>query len=227
MSTPRLQSQLDTPKEWVTDGKMFRIKSWEIEKEEIDTLVKTLIQGEYSINVIHSKEGELKGITLLYVKDPEDAEKIRTTLLVTSSGTELRKTHPLRGSIVKTRTIKTTAPNWITKKRLLNVFSKYNSDPKRYDIAVDGTVIKGIRYPVIRFHPTNVTRNGVITPVKVVYIEFSPDPECIHDSFIAYSMEHRHVFKNPLSGEEATLIFDEWLVEKINVKDTEKLVLRE
>jgi hypothetical protein len=214
MANPRTQSQLDTPKEWILDGRMFRIKSWEIKKEEIKSLMDTIIKGEYALNQIHDKNGELKGITLLYLRSPDDVELVRTTILLTESGTELRKTSQVPFSTIPTKTIKTTAPMWVTKQRLQAVFGKYNSDPKEYDLLIDQTLTKGVKYPIVRFYPTRVDRNGKKTQVKVAYIEFSPDPRYAKDSFIALSMEHRCLFKNPISGEEALLIFDKWTVEK-------------
>jgi hypothetical protein len=210
---PRTQSQLDTPKEWILDGRMFRIKSWEIKKEEIDVLIKSIVKGPYKLNQIHDKNGELKGITLLFLSSEEDVELIRTTILITSSGTELRKTSHILTPTIETKTIKTTAPLWVTKAKLYNIFSKYNSDPNTYDISVDQKMMVGIKYPIIRFHPTHVDRNGRKTKVNVAYVEFSPVPEYSKDSFIALSMEHRCVFKNIISDEEAVLIFDKWMVE--------------
>lgn len=222
VENPRIKSQIDTPHKWILDGRMFRILSWEIEEEEIRELLHREIGDEYSLNLIRSKEGELKGITLVYLKDPEKVEKLRTTLLITATGTELRKTSHLPVTVIPTRTIKTTAPMWITRKKIYNVFSKYNSDPNKYDIIVDQTLAKGIQYPVIRFHQTTVDRDGKNTRVKVVYVEFSPNPEYKNDSFIALSMEHRCRFKNAISGEEATLIFDKWTIEKEPKKEHKK-----
>lgn len=219
----RIQSQLDTPHEWILSGKMFRIKSWEIEKDEIDRLCSQIIKGEYKLNQIHGKDGTLKGITLLHVSDPEDVERVRTTLMITESGTELRKTSQLTNAAIETRTIKTTAPIWVTKKKLLSVFSKYNSDKTNRTIKVDGRDIEGIQYPIIRFYPTEVIRDGSKTKVNVAYVEFSPLEKYKYDSLVALSMEHRCSFFNNISGEEAILIFDRWTVEKDPLKDKKKL----
>ena len=223
MSSYRIQSQLDTPKEWILDGRMFRIKSWEIKKDEIATLISSLVEDQYKINQIHDKNGELKGITLLYLHSEKDVELIRKTLLITSSGTELRKTSHISPSTIETRTIKTTAPLWVTKGRIYSVFSKYNSDPNTYDISVDQKMMIGVKYPIIRFHPTHVDRDGKNTKVNIVYVEFSPRSGNSKDSFIALSMEHRCVFKNIISSEEAVLIFDKWMVEKITTSENKKL----
>lgn len=213
----RIQSQLDTPHAWIL-GKMFRIKSWEIGKDEIENTVSKIIKGEYKINQIHNKEGELKGITLLYVQDPEDLERIRTSLLITDSGTELRKTSQLPLSLIKSRTIKTTAPLWVTKKKVLSVFSKYNTDKTKRCMKINKVEVQNATFPIVRFYPTIVNREGVMTKVNVIYIEFSPLEECKYDSLIALSMEHRCKFINNISGEEAILIFDRWTVEKDPVR---------
>jgi leucyl aminopeptidase len=221
MSKPvsyRILSQEDTPSSWILGGKMFRIKSWEIKKEEIDRLCSTIIKGKYELNQIHSKDGDLKGITLLFISDRKDVEKIRKTILVTESGTELRKTSQLANSFISTRTIKTTAPVWVTSKKILKVFSKYNSDPTLRTLIVDKKEVNDVQYPIVRFFPTVVDRNGSKTKVNVIYIEFSPKESCKYDSFIALSMGFRCNLVNNISGEEATLIFDRWTVDKI--KDT-------
>lgn len=220
-STLRIQSQLNTPSSWILDGRMFRIKSWEITKEEIDDLMKTLVKGSYSINQIHLREGDLKGISLLYLELPEDVEKIRTTLLKTSSGTELKKISQVKQNLIESRTIKTTAPIWITKDKILEVFSKYNSDPTERSIIIDKKLLENVTYPLVRFYPTEVNRNGEIIQVNVIYIEFSPKYESRYDSFIALSMEHRCKFKN--DDEEAILIFNKWTVEKIKDKKRTKV----
>lgn len=212
----RIQSQLDTPHTWLLggeSGKMFRIKSWEIGIDEIDRLCSQIIKGKYKLNQIHGKDGTLKGITLLYVFEPEDVEKIRTTLMITESGTELRKTSHMTNAIVETRTIKTTAPIWVTKKKVLSVFSKYNSDMTKRSLKIDGEYVTDVMYPLVRFDPTEVIRDGIKTKVNVIYIEFSPLEEYKYDSLVALSMEHRCKFLNNISGEEATLIFDRWTVE--------------
>lgn len=224
MSESRIRSQENTPKSWILDGLMFRILSWEIEKEEIEELIDSLIgKGNYSINQIRSKNGELKsgGITLLYVKSPEDSEKIRTTLLITSSGTELRKIPHSFIKNIETKTIKTTAPLWITKEKILDVFSKYNTDQNVYDMKIEGKLIKGVKYPLVRFYPTIVDRNSIKTKVNIIYVEYSPKSECKNDSFIALSLEHRCKFYNKLSKEEAVLVFDKWVIEK-PIKDVIK-----
>lgn len=195
----RINSQKNTPKEWILNGKMFRIKTWEIDEPELKDLFDSLIKNDYSMNVIRDKNGILKGITLLYVNNPEDVETIRTTLLVTSTKSELRKTSQMHDTNIKSRTIKTTAPISITKEKFYSEFSKYNSDI-------------GSKYPLIRFHPTYVDRKGKRTKVNIVYIEFSPKSECVYDSFIALSMQHR------LTIEKDILIFDRWTDEKPIVK---------
>lgn len=233
-SEARKISQLNTPKEWILDGRMFRIKSWEIEEKEIHTVVDSLVKHEFKINVIRGKDGVPKGITLLYLSDPEDVEIIRTNLLITETCTELRKISQLSNPENVSRTIKTTAPLWISKERILKVFSKYNSDPDSYDFKIDGVKVKGVKYPIVRFYPTTVDRDttdkdtGKVsakkTKVNVVYVEFSPKEKCKYDSFIALSMEHRVPFYNSLSQEKATLIFDKWTVDKVTTKKTEGAV---
>lgn len=203
----RIQSQLNTPKEWIMNDRMFRIKSWEIGEAEIRSLLDTLIKHKYSLNLIKSKNGLLKGITLLYLTNEDDVEKIRTSLLVTSSGTELRKVSQIPKCDIASRTIKTTAPIWVTHARVFSIFSKYNTDPEPHK----GTQLP---YPLVRFHPTIVDRDGKLTHVNVVYVQYSDKPSSINDSFVALSMEHRSTVKNNISGEEATLIFDKWTVEK-------------
>lgn len=214
VANARIQSQLNTPKEWIMNNRMFRIKSWEIGEAEIRSLFDSLIKHKYSLNLIRGKSGELKGITLLYLTDDYDVEKIRTSLLITSSGTELRKVSQISKSDIASRTIKTTAPIWVTHARVFSIFSKYNTDPQFYDISMDHKMNKSTQYPLIRFHPTIVDRDGKMTHVNVVYVEFSPKPSCQNDSFVALSMEHRTQIKNNISGEMATLIFDKWTVEK-------------
>lgn len=211
---PRIQSQLNTPKKWIVNNRMFRIKSWEIEEPEIRSLLDTLIVHKYYLNVIRNKERVLQKITLLLLTNDEDVEKIRTTLLITSSGTELRKTAPLRNNVIPTRQLKTTAPIWLTYSRLMSIFSKYNTDMEYYDLPINHTIVKNVRYPLIRFHPTTVDRHGKLTKVHVVYIEFSPKISCQYDSFVALSMEHRSEIKNNISGDVETLMFDKWTVEK-------------
>lgn len=226
MSEIRILTQKQTPSSWILDGRMFRIVSWEIESEEIEELIDSLIgKDSYSINQIRSKEGDLKGITLLFINDPAKVEIIRTTLLVTSGGTELRKTTPLKNNIVDTHTIKTTAPLWITKERILSVFSKFNSDPHTYDLIVDEKELKNVKYPLVRFYRTVVDRKGVKTPVNVIYIEYSPHSKYKYDSFIALSIQHRCSFENYLSKEKAVLIFDKWYTEK-SVKESIKDIIK-
>lgn len=214
VANARIQSQLNTPKEWIMNNRMFRIKSWEIGEDEIRSLIDSLVKHKYSLNLIRGKSGELKGITLLYLTDDNDVEIIRTSVLITSSGTELRKVSQFPKSDIASRTIKTTAPIWVTHARVYSIFSKYNTDPQFYDISMDHKINKSTQYPLIRFHPTIVDRDGKMTHVNVVYVEFSPNPLCQNDSFVALSMEHRTVVKNNISGEMATLIFDKWTVEK-------------
>lgn len=211
----RIHSQLNTPKEWIMNNRMFRIKTWEIEETEIRALLDKLIVHKYYLNVIRNKEKQLQHISLLFLTDDSDVEKIRTTLLVTSSGTELRKTSQLKNNNISTRTLKSTVPIWLTHARVWSIFSKYNTDTKVYDnVVVDHKVLKNVQYPLIRFYPTTVDRKGKVAKVNVVYIEFSPNPACKNDSFIALSMEHRSEIKNNISGEIETLMFDEWTVEK-------------
>lgn len=220
----RIRMQLDIPKEWIMNGKMFRIKSWEIEEAEIRALIDTLVKHDYRINMIRGKDGILKGITLLYLTNKEDVEKIRTTLLITSSGTELRKISQLKESHIVSRTIKTTAPIWVTKEKILSIFSKYNTDAEEYDISVDHKFSKNTKYPLVRFHPTLVDREGKTISVNVVYVEFSPKFDSRYDSFTALSMEHRVEVKNNISGETAVLIFDKWTVEKTDpIKRKDKI----
>lgn len=225
MTSLRIQSQLDTPKSWILGERMFRIKSWEIEKEEIHTLIASIVKGPFHINQINNKEGELKGITLLYINNPEDVEIVRKTLLITSSGTELRKISHIKENIIDSKTIKTTAPIWVTANKVREVFSKYNSDFTKRTLTVDKKVVESVEFPVVRFYPTIVDRNGKSTKVNVVYIEFSPEEAHKHDSFIALSMEHRCKFTNNISKEEATLIFDKWTVEKIKAPIKTEVVL--
>lgn len=209
-------SQLNTPHDWVINGKMFRIKSWEIEEEEIRAVIDPLIKhGPYKINVIRGRDGITKGMTLLFVEHPLDVETIRTSLLITETGTELRKTSHFPNSNNVSRTIKTTAPIWITKERMYKIFSKYNTDPDTYDMIVDKKHLKNAKYPIIRFHPKVVDRHGKPTKVNVLYVEFSPKDSCKYDSFIALSMEHRVVIENALSKEVVVLIFDKWTVDKV------------
>lgn len=147
MSSARIQSQLDTPKTWILNDRMFRIKSWEIKEDEIKQLLDSIVKHDYKINLIRGKEGELKGITLLYLNHKEDVETIRTNLLVTSSGTELRKTSQIPNCSILSRTIKTTAPLWISYDRMYKIFSKYNTDNDTYDLPIDHKITKGVKYP--------------------------------------------------------------------------------
>lgn len=205
--------QLDTPTDWIINGKMFRLKTWELQLPEIEECIKKYISGPFSLSQIKDKEGELKGITLLYVDTPTDAEKIRKILLITSGGTKLRKM-PRKISLPSTTTLKTTAPTWASKQIIREAFAKYNTDPGSYNLIVDQNISNNVSYPIVRFFQRKIERNGRTVPAVVVYIEFSPRKEFSDDSYVALSMVHRLEIKNPISGEKATLVFENWISDK-------------
>lgn len=218
--------QFETPNDWAINGKMFRLKTWELQLSEIKDCIKKYINGPFSLSQIKDKEGELKGITLLYVDTPNDAEVIRKVLLVTSGGTKLRKM-PRKASLPITNTLKTTAPTWASKHVIRDAFAKYNTDPGSYNIVVDQQILNNVSYPIVRFFQRKIERNGRTVPAVVVYVEFSPKKEFVDDSYVALSMVHRLEIKNPISGEKATLIFENWISDKEMVSQMkEKRLLR-
>lgn len=210
------ETQDNTPDEWILDGRMFRIKTWELSHEEVESaILEHIPKDSFELSVIKDKTGESKGISLLYINDPEYVRKIKTHQLITRVGkiSNLRKISHIKDKEIETNTIKTTAPVWVSKERIFEEFKQYNSDPNKHVIKVDGA--KKLReYPIIRMHQTKVMRGDELIKVNVIYVQFSSNEKYKYDSFIALSMKHRLEITNPITRERCTLLFDKWTTEK-------------
>lgn len=222
MSTRKVVSrdyQKDTPTEWILGGRMFRLKTWELSYNEIESAITKLIPKEsFELNVIQDKDENKKEISCLLVKDKDSIEKIRTNELVTTIGkvSKLKKVSHIKNNLIESRTIKTTAPTWVTKEMIFSSFLPYSSDKKIYKVKVDKNV-KLVQYPIIRVHPKKVLREGEMIDVNVIYVQFSPNSESKDDAFIAVSMKHRLPLSN--KNNSCVLLFDNWTKEKKLKKD--------
>lgn len=213
-SCGKVDFQKNTPSSWILGGKMFRLKTWELNHEEIESaIIKIIPKDSFILNVIQDKDENKKEISCLYVKDEENVEKIRTSELETTIGkiSKLRKVPQFKHHFIKSKTIKTTAPLWVTKNMIYQSFYIFNTDKKIYKMNIDGKV-KLTKYPVVRMYPTKVIRDGSETDVNVIYVQFSNKKECENDSFIALSINHKLLVKD--KNNCCKLLFDEWTKEK-------------
>lgn len=118
-------------------------------------------------------------------------------------------------------TIKTTAPLWVTKQMIKDIFDQYSSDQELYTLNIDGKICENQRYPIVRTSPRWVTRHGEKILVNVVYVEYSPKPGHEDDALVAQSMQYRTFITNPANPEERiSLIFNPWIVDKSEAKES-------
>jgi len=122
-------------------------------------------------------------------------------------------------------TIKTTAPLWVSRAMIEEIFNKYSNDKESHTLVIEGRIMEDQRYPLIRFKPTNVMREDpktgikVKTTVNVIYIEYSPKPGCEDDALVAQSMQYRTYVTNPNDPlEVASLIFKPWTFDKVQAE---------